>query len=147
MKERPKKIVLSKSEQKKIFEKVKKFVLKDLLPNPKINKILMFGSLVKGTFGKYEKPFKKRIYSDVDILLFVEDDFKVPKHWKEHFIGKIFQVYNRIKLDKKILIQYLVCKRSNYQNKKYQKIAENWGVPFLLKKSKHKYIVLYEKKV
>ena len=108
MKERPKKIVLSKSEQKKIFEKVKKFVLKDLLPNPKINKILMFGSLVKGTFGKYEKPFKKRIYSDVDILLFVEDDFKVPKHWKEHFIGKIFQVYNRIKLDKKILIQYLV---------------------------------------
>ena len=147
MKERPPKTILSKSEQKKIFEKVKKFVLKDLLPNPKINKIILFGSLIKETFGRYEKPFKGRIYSDVDVLLLVENSFEVPNTWKKHFMGKIYQVYNRTKLDNEILIQYIVCKKEFYQNKKYQNIAEKWGVPLLLDKSKHKYVIIYEKKL
>ena len=81
MEKRPRKTIFSKSEQRKIFEKAKNFVLNDLLPNSKINKILMFGSLVEGTFGKYEKPFKNRIFSDVDILIFVEDNFKIPSNW------------------------------------------------------------------
>jgi len=145
MKGRPKKTILSKSEQKKIFEKAKKFVLNDLLSSPKINKILMFGSLAKGTFGKYEKPFKNRMYSDVDILIFVENDFKIPKKWKPYFSCELYDVFYRIKLDKRILIQYMVSRKNVYQNKKHQKEAEKWGVPLLLTKSKHKYIILHKK--
>jgi predicted nucleotidyltransferase len=145
MKERPAKIILSKSGQKKILEKIKRFVLKDLLPNPKINKIILYGSLAKGTFGKYVKPFKNRIYSDADVILFVENDFKVPKKWKKHVMADLYQIYNVAKLDKKFLIQYVVCRKSSYQNKKNQKEAEKWGTPIALKKSKHKFIVLYER--
>jgi hypothetical protein len=146
MEERPKKIIFSKTEQKRVFEKAKNFVLKDLLPNPKINKILMFASLVTGTFGKYEKPFRNRIYSDVDILIFVEDYFKIPTEWKPYFSCELYDVFYRIKLYNKIWIQYMVCRKSSYQNKENQKEAEKWGVPLLLTKSKHKYIILYEKK-
>jgi len=145
MKERPRKTIFSKSEQKKIFEKVKNFVLNDLLPNPKINKIIMFGSLVKGTFGKYEKPFKHRMYSDIDILLLVENNFRVPKKWKLHISCKLYKVFNITKLDRKILIQYMVCRKKSYTNKKHQKEAEKWGAPLLLAKSKHKYVVIYDK--
>jgi predicted nucleotidyltransferase len=101
MEERPRKNFFSKSEKRKIFKKAKKFVLKDLLPNSKINRIIIFGSLVRGTFGKYEKPFKHRLYSDVDFLILVENDFKIPKKWKPYFSCKLYDVFNRKKLDKK----------------------------------------------
>lgn len=146
MKERPPKTILPKLEQKKISKRVKRFVLNDLLPNPKINKIIMLGSLVKGTFGRYDKPFKNRIYSDVDFLLLVENNFKIPKLWKKHYMGKMYQVYNRTKLGGKILIQYAVCRKNSYQNKKHQTEAEEWGIPLLLGKSKHKFKVIYENK-
>ncbi len=143
-KERPRKIIFSKTEQKKIFEKAKDFILKDLLPNKKISKVLMMGSLVKGTFGKYEKPFKNRIYSDIDVLLMVEDDFSIPKKWRFHFSCKLYDVFDIDKFDKKISVQYIVCRKSSYQNKKNQKEAEKWGVPLLLRKSNHRYTVLYQ---
>jgi|SRR3989338_5080090 len=149
MKERPKKTIFSKNEQKKIFRKMKSFVLKDLLPNPKINKIIIFGSMAKGTLGKYEASHKSRkvsrFYSDIDILLMVEDNFEIHKKWKPHFSCQSYDVFNIIKMDKKIPIQYMVCRKSKYGKKKHQKSAEIWGVPLLLNKSKHKYIVLYEK--
>ena len=134
---------MPKSEQRKILKKAKDFILKDLLPNDKINKIIVLGSIVKGTFGRYEKAFKKRRYSDIDVLLLVENDFKVPKRWKTHLKSHLYNVYDIRKLDNKVLIQYIVCKKRSYQNKKHQKEAEKWGVPLLLKKSKHKFIVLY----
>ena len=64
---------------RKNSEKAREFAIGNLLPNPKINKIMLFGSLAKGTFGKYEKPFHGRKYSDVDVLLFVKDDYKIPR--------------------------------------------------------------------
>lgn len=146
MKERPRKTILSKTEQNKILGQVKDFVLKDLLPDKKINRILLFGSLAKGTFGRYESAYKSRTYSDIDILLFVDDDFKVHKKWKSHFECRLYNVYNIRKLENKILIQYMVCRKSSYQNKEHQKEADNWGVP-LLSESKHKYIVLYKKMI
>jgi predicted nucleotidyltransferase len=144
IKERPKKSILPEDEQKEILEKVKEFVLDDLLPNPKINKIILFGSLVKGTFGKYEKTYKNRIYSDIDILVMVEDDFEVQDEWKSHFSCGLYDVYNVHELDGKIPIQYLVCTKKSYEKEENQEEAEKWGVPLLLNKSKHNYIILYE---
>ena len=144
MKERPKKTVFPESRQKKILEKAKKFVLVDLLPNPKINKIVLFGSLVEGKFGEYEKPFKDRKYSDVDVLLMVEENFEVPNQWGEHFHCEMYDVYNAHMMDE-ILVQYMVCRKSQYQNEKYQEESEKWGVPLSLDESKHKNMVIYEK--
>lgn len=146
MKERPGKTILPKSEQSKILKKTKSFVLKDLLPNEKINKIILFGSMAKGTFGRYEKSYKNRTYSDIDILLLVEDDFKVPKKWKPHYQGKLYNMYNIRRLHNRFLVQYMVCRKASYKNKKHQIEAEKWGVPLLLSKSKHKHTILHEKK-
>lgn len=145
MKDRPKKNVFPKSEQREILKRAKEFVLGDLLPNPKINKIILFGSLIEGKFGEYGKPYKDRKYSDVDVLLFVEEDFEVPDDWGEHFHCDMYDVYNARMMDGKILVQYMVCRKSSYQNKEYQKESEKWGVPLSLEKSKHRYIVIYEK--
>ena len=145
MKERPKKIILSKNKQKTIFEKAKAFVMKDLLPNPKINKIIVFGSIAKGTYGRYIKPYKHRSYSDVDFLVFVENEFNAPKTWNIHYSGKLYSVYNRIKLEHRILIQYMICKKKSYSNKNNQKEAEKWGAPLALEKSKNKHFIIYEK--
>ncbi|MBD3156004.1 MAG: hypothetical protein GF368_05115 [Candidatus Aenigmarchaeota archaeon] len=145
MKERPKKTIFSKFRQEAILKKTKKFVLEDLLPNPKINKIILFGSLVEGNFGEYERPFKNRRYSDVDVLLIVEDDFEVPEEWGEHFHCDIYDVYNSHMMDEEILVQYIVCRKNSYQNKEHQKESEKWGVPLSLEKSKHKNIIIHEK--
>lgn len=145
MKERPKKIVFPKSRQEVILKRAKEFVLEDLLPNPKINKIVLFGSLVEGKFGEYEKPFKDRKYSDVDVLLMVEDGFLVPGEWEGHFHCDMYDVYNAHMMDGELLIQYMVCRKSSYQNKDYQKESEKWGVPLSLDESEHKNIIIYEK--
>ena len=145
LKERPKKTIFPKQVQKAYLKKAKTFILKDLLPNNNINKIIIFGSITKGTFGRYEKLYKGRTYSDVDILLLVNNNFKTPKTWKKHFLGNLYKVYNRIRLERKITIQYLVSKEKIYKNLKNKKEAEIHGVPLLLNKSKHPHIIIYEK--
>jgi predicted nucleotidyltransferase len=145
MKERPKRKPFSMELQRGIIKRVREFVLKDLLPNPDINRIILFGSLARGEFGRYEGPFQGRIYSDIDILLLVEDDFEPRRGWELHFEGRMYNVYNTGKLDG-FLVQYMVCRRSVYEDPDCQREAEDWGVPLLLRKSRHRYIVLYEKR-
>lgn len=58
----------------------------------------------------------------------------------------LYNVYNVGRLGGKVLVQYMVCRKSSYQNRANQREAENWGVPLLLGKSRHKHIVLYDKK-
>ena len=142
MKERPEREAFPKDLQKRIIKKAKEYVLSDLIPNHKINKILLFGSLAKGEFGKYKGSFRGRIFSDINILIFAEDDFSVPKQWRINYRGAIYNVYNIGKLDG-FLIQYTVCTRSSYENEENQKEAEEWGIPISYKKSKNKYIVFY----
>jgi len=145
MKERPKKTIFSRSKQREMLKRAKDFVLSDLLPDPKINKIILFGSVVEGKFGEYEKPFKNRKYSDVDVLLFVEEDFEVPREWEKHLHCDMYDVYNAHWMDGEILVQYMVCRESQYQNEEYQKESEKWGVPLSLGESRHENIILYKK--
>lgn len=145
MKDRPKRTALPKGEQEEILRNLIQYTENNLLPNSKINKIVLFGSLAEGTFGEYEKEWKHGLYSDIDIALFVEDGFEIQKTWHEHFKCKMYTVYNILKLDGKHLIQYLVARKSAYTNPKFQKEAEKWGVPLLLEKSRHKHMVLYDR--
>lgn len=145
-KERPKKTIFSEEEQLIILEKAKEFVLDDLLPDENINKLLIFGSLAKKSFGVYEKEWKHGLYSDIDILLLVEDNFEIPKGWEKWHIGDDFGVYVKGWLLDKYMIQYMVWKKKEYSDREKQISAEPWGVPLMLGESKNPYILIYEKK-
>ncbi len=145
-KERPNKIFFSISEQNKLIEKTKEYVLRNFSPFQKIDKIILFGSLAKGTFGKYEKEWKHGFYSDIDLLLLVENDYNIPEKWKVWFKHNKFTVFTCGKIDHKYLIQYMVWKRKQYEIIQNQIDVEKWGIPLLMEKGKNKFIVLYEKK-
>lgn len=86
----PKKIVFHAKEQKRILEHFKRYVNTKILPDKNIDAIIITGSLLKGTMGKYEKFQKfdwyKRMYSDIDLTLHVNNEFRPKRHWK--FMGK-----------------------------------------------------------
>lgn len=148
--ERPEKDIFSQPRQKAILKQVREFVKDDLLPNPKINKIILFGSLAEGKFGRYKQEYKGRIYSYIDILLLVDNDFEVPDSWELHFAGDpefegdLYQVYNQKKLESKYLMQYMVCREKSYRREENREVAEKWGVPLKLEESEHEHQVIYE---
>lgn len=138
-------VVLPKGEQKRILEKTIEYAKKDLLPNPKINAIAIYGSLISGKFGGYVKPQRGRIYSDIGILILVDDSFIIPFKWKSKICRKTptHNVYNIRLIDGKYLMQYTLVPRSVYQNPIHQKTAEQKGVPLKLSKSRNKHVILY----
>lgn len=148
---RPEKEVFPEEKQRKLKKKAKKYVKEELFPDSRINKIILFGSLAKEEFGKYKEKYKDRIYSDIDFLLLVENDFKVLEDWKIHFEGDsdfkgdLYKVYNNGKLNERYLIQYMVCRRKSYTESENREVAEKWGVPLKLEKSDNDYEVIYSK--
>lgn len=142
--ERPKKTVYSRKEQGMILAKAREFVLQDLLPDSDINKILIFGSLAKGTFGEYERSWRHGKFSDIDVLILADDNFRPPKEWKVWTGHEKFKVYTHGRLDNKYLIQYMVWKEKQYSDETNKREVEKWGIP-LKKKSINKSILIYEK--
>ena len=148
---RPEKEVFSIERQEEIKKEVVEFVNENLVPHPKINKIILFGSLAKGEFGKYKEEYKNRIYSDIDLLLLVENDYKVPGDWKIHFEGNpdlegdLYKAYFGEKLENKFLVQYMVCRKKSYTNSENKEVAEKWGVPLKLESSEHEFEIIYQK--
>ena len=85
---KPRKIPYSTKHQKKIFEKVKKILKKEFDKNEHIKEISVFGSLVDGTFGRYERPTSnKREGSDIDVFIVVDDDFECDWELMQKFPG------------------------------------------------------------
>lgn len=143
MRERPKKTIFPKSKQKTILKEVQKFISENLPPS-KIYQKKLFGSLAKGTFGKYEKPWKNRTFSDVDVLFVVEDNFKPPKKWKLHFkpedgLMRVYEIATISIEDVKVDVQYIIFPKTYASLKKTKDFAEKWGIP-LKKDSKHKFL-------
>ena len=80
MEKRPKKTNFPAEEQIKLRDLAIEKIKSELLPNNKIIKIILIGSSIKGTFGKYEAPgFRESLYSDFDFIIFVENDYVIPK--------------------------------------------------------------------
>lgn len=85
---KPKKNPYSIQHQKKILEKVKKILKKEFDKNEDIEEILVFGSLVDGTFGRYERPTSnKRKGSDIDVFVIVDNDFECDWELVQEFPG------------------------------------------------------------
>jgi predicted nucleotidyltransferase len=148
-----------KRPQKKVFKKedidflrnqaIEKIKLK-LLPDENIIKIILIGSSVKNSFGEYESPgFRGSLFSDFDFIVFVEDNFKIPKWLNREPDGKPFlddninlAYRNKKFIEDKYDVEVFFIKKTIFQNPKIQKLGEKAGIPMTLD-SKNKYLVVY----
>ena len=151
MKERPPKDIFPTKKQKLILSQIKKFIYDNLPQNTKLHKIRLFGSLAKGTFGKYKGKWKGREFSDIDVLFIVDDNFKPPKKWKIHFKPKDgpMRVYDIATIpvateDETVFVevQYIILPKTYATEPETIAKAEQWGIPLKSFFSKHRFIKL-----
>lgn len=77
MSNKPRKIIYEN--QKEVHEKIVNY-LENLLSDVDCVAYLV-GSSITGEFGKYEKPYGVHLGSDMDLVVFVEQE-KIPKDWR-----------------------------------------------------------------
>jgi hypothetical protein len=134
--------------RKQAIEKIKS----KLLPNNEIIKILLIGSSVKNSFGEYEPPgFRGSLFSDFDFIVFIEDDYEIPKWLDKDPNGKPFPndklnlAYRNNKfVESKYDIEIFFVRRKNMMNVKIQELGERAGIP-MTSDSNHKHLVVYSK--
>ena len=147
---RPKKTIYPKAVQLKLRKKAIEKVKSKFLPNNRVIKIVLIGSVVKGGFGEYEPPgFRGSLYSDFDFIVFVEDSYKIPKWLKREPSGKPFSerklnlaYRNRKFVDRKYDVEMFFIREKDMNNKRVQKLGERAGIP-MTKNSRHKYLAVY----
>ncbi len=152
LKSRPKKILFSETIQKRLRDKAIKKIKSKLLPNSKIIKLILIGSSVKNSFGKYAPPgFRGSLYSDFDFIVFVKDDYNLPKWLKKEPSAKPFleDKFNLAYRNKKFInnkhdVEVFFIKEKSCKNKRFITLAEKVGIP-MSSNSKHKYIIIYKK--
>ncbi|MBD3310835.1 hypothetical protein GF351_06475 [Candidatus Woesearchaeota archaeon] len=152
LKKRPQKKVFSKEEIDSLRNQAIEKIKSKLLPDEKIDKIILIGSSVKNSFGEYESPgFRGSIFSDFDFIVFVEDDFEIPKWLDREPDGKPFPddtmnlaYRNRKFIDDKYDVEVLFIRESDAQDPEIQKQGEEAGIP-MTSDSKHKYVTVYSR--
>jgi len=152
LKKRPQKTVFQKKEIKSLKNKAIKKIKLKLLPNKKIIKIILLGSSIENSFGEYEPPgFRGSLFSDFDFIVFVEDDYKIPKWFKKEPEGKPFP-YDKLNLayrnknfiENKYDVEVFFIRRKSMNDPKIKKLGELAGIP-MNSNSKHKYLSVYYK--
>ena len=152
LKERPPKKVFSKEKIDSLREKSIEKIKAKLLLDENVIKIVLIGSSVKNSFGEYEPPgFRGSLFSDFDFIIFVEDDYKIPKWLNKEPDGKPFPddnmnlaYRNKNFVENKYDVEVFFIRRSNMQNSKIQELGELAGIP-MISNTKHKYLVVYAK--
>lgn len=92
-------------------------------------------------FGRYKEPHEGQHYSDIDVILKVEKNFKVPEDWESEYQceGHPYQIYvSEINGFKTEFYIY----RGNQASSEEIEEAERQGVP-LRDESRHNYQVIY----
>lgn len=153
LKQRPRKIVFPREKVNILRNQAINKIKSLLLPDNKIIKITLIGSSVKNTFGKYELPgFRGSLFSDFDFIVFVEDDYKIPKWLKKEPQGEPFPedklnlaYRNKKFIDQKYDVEMFFIRKSNLQDSQIQKLGEKAGIP-MTTRSKHTHLVIYEKR-
>lgn len=152
LKKRPKKTVFKKEEIEKLRDKAVKKVQADFLPNNEIIQILLIGSSVKDSFGKYEPPgFRGSLFSDFDFIIFVDDNFTIPIWLQKEPDGKPFPedslnlAYRKKKyVDDKYDAEIFFVRNKSIKDYKIRKLGELAGIP-MTENTKHTYQVVYRK--
>jgi hypothetical protein len=152
MKNRPKKTILPKDEQIRLRDLAIQKIKSKLLPNDKILKIIIMGSSVKGNFGEYEPPgFRDSLYSDFDFIVFVTDDYIIPKWFNREPDGKPFPndslnlaYRNKNFIENKYDVEVFFIKELTMQDNKIKKLGEEAGIP-MSDNGANKHIIIYSK--
>jgi hypothetical protein len=152
---------LRKRPDKKIFSEELISVLREtavdkikskLLPDKKIIKIILIGSSVKNTFGEYEPPgFRGSLFSDFDFIVFVDDDYEIPRWLDREPDGKPFPddklnlaYRNKNFVEGKYDVEVFFVRKSDMQDSKIQELGELAGIP-MTKESKRKHLIIYSR--
>jgi len=152
LKKRPQKKVFPKEEIDSLRNQAIEKIKSKLLPDEQIIKIILIGSSVKNSFGEYEPPgFRGSLFSDFDFIIFVEDNFEIPKWLDREPDGKPFPddnmnlaYRNKKFIEDKYDVEVFFIRKSNAQDSEIQKLGELAGIP-MISDSKHKHIIVYSK--
>ena len=152
LKKRPQKKVFPKEEIDSLRNQAIEKIKSKLLPNEKIIKITLIGSSVKKSFGEYEPPgFRGSLFSDFDFIIFVDDDFEIPKWLDREPDGKPFPddnmnlaYRNKKFIEDKYDVEVFFIRKSNAQNIEIQRLGEKAGIP-MTSDSKNKHLIVYSK--
>jgi hypothetical protein len=152
MKERPLKKFFSREITDNLRHKATEKVKIKLLPNSKIIKIILIGSSVKYSFGKYESPgFRGSLYSDFDFIVFVEDDYFIPEWLNKEPDGKPFSdddlnlaYRNKNFIENKHDVEIFFVRKSTLNNLEICDLGEAAGIP-MHSNSKNEHLVVYSK--
>lgn len=149
---RPIKKVFPLKVQLSLREKAIKKIKELFLPNDKILKIILIGSSVKESFGKYEPPgFRNSLFSDFDFILFVKDNYEIPDWLNREPSGKPFSddglnlAYRNNKMvDDKYDFEIFFIREKNMDDLAIIDEAEGAGIP-MSKNSKHKHLIIFSR--
>ncbi|MDO8584335.1 MAG: hypothetical protein Q7R83_04110 [bacterium] len=148
---RPSKRIFEIPEQERLrkiaIEKIKEL----LFPNKKILKIILIGSSVKGTFGKYEEPgFRGSLFSDFDFIVFVKDSYEIPDSLEREPNGKPFEdeglnlAYRKRKwIEETYDAEIFFIRESSIRIQNVQLFAEQAGIPLNIQ-SQNPFFLIYE---
>lgn len=147
---RPSKTIYPEAEQRRLRDEAVEQIKGFLLPDDGIEKILLIGSSVKGTFGEYEAPgFRGSLYSDFDFIVFVSDDYQIPKTLQREPDGKPFPddslnlAYRLPRfLEHKYDAEVFFLRDGVLQNPEIKILGETAGIP-MNEQSKHPYLQVY----
>ena len=153
--ERPEKKTYNVNRIKLLRDRAIKKIKSIFLPDNRIIKIFLIGSSIKGDFGEYEPPgFRGSLYSDFDFIIFVEDEYKIPRWLKgkqsdaKPFPKSDLNLTHRIKnfVDNKYDAEILFVRRSTMENNEIERMAEEPGceIPFS-EKSRWRHFVVYSR--
>ena len=85
------------SNQSSLKKKIISYLKKNIYTYPCVDRVYLFGSLQDGHFGKYYSPKydgsgNKKLGSDIDLVIIVDERFSLPSNWKEE-TSDIFDRY------------------------------------------------------
>ncbi len=122
-----------------------------LLPNEDIIKIILIGSSVKGTFGRYDPPgFRGSLYSDFDFIVFVRDGYVIPTCLKREINGRPFQdekydlAYRKERIvEEKYDCEIFFVREGTMGEADVVERGETAGIPMQEATTRNKFIVVY----
>ena len=141
---RPRKAPFDLAEQVRLRDEAVQKIKSVLLPDAGIEKIVLIGSSVKGSFGKYDPPgFRGSLFSDFDFIVFVADDYQIPSTLTREPDGRPFpdDALNLAYRQKNFLrdtydAEIFFIRKSSAEDPKIRFLGEEAGIP-MTAESKH----------
>ncbi|NOX71492.1 MAG: hypothetical protein GXO64_02220 [Candidatus Micrarchaeota archaeon] len=129
---RPKKRVLPMDEQERIIKEAVELVRRELSGNPRVKLVMLTGSALSYSIGKYEKPLSEkyaRQYSDIDFTAITGGKLSPKPGWALIAERDFWEVYRLGKIEGKYPVECLFIEDATLKDDEKRKIAEGKGIP------------------